>query len=66
MHLFCKSQEVFYINFFSVIQHSLACKTAENLMLVGADEFHICTGSSVYNGNEVHFEAPVIAGKGPR
>ena len=66
MHLFCESQKVLYIDFFAVVQYGLACKASENLMLIGENDLHIGTGSSVYDWNEVHFEAPVIAGKGPR
>ena len=65
MHLFCETQKVLYIDFFAVVQYGFACKTSENLMLVGAYKLYIGTGGSVYNGNEVHFEAPVVAGKGP-
>ena len=65
MHLFCESQKVLYIDFFAVVQYGPACKTSENLMLVGTDDLYISAGGSVYDWNEVHFEAPVVAGKGP-
>ena len=65
MHLFCESKKVLYIDFFAVVQYGPACKTSENLMLVGTDDLYISAGGSVYDWNEVHFEAPVVAGKGP-
>ena len=65
-YFFGKPDKVTHRNDRSVIQHRLAGKPAENLMLIGFEQFEVRTGRPVQNGHKVHCKASVVGGKGPR
>ncbi len=66
VYFFGKAKKILKLNFSAVVEHCGAAHFAENLMLIGDNDFCIYKGISVYNRDKIHIKPAVGRFKCPR
>ena len=66
VYFFGKAKKILKLNFSAVVEHCGAAHFAENLMLIGDNDFCIYKGISVYNRDKIHIKPAVRRFKCPR